>query len=135
MISLVKFSRQHAGLTPEDKHHILRCTKRRVPEESCRLCREEIWIAECWQLLLERLPVRPDAQVDVFPVVEAGPLHLALVERKAERLDEMHGSAGGQARSARVSGIPVNLWVHEYDVCRQCVGALEGPVGNLTHRR
>ena len=82
----------------------MRRAERRVPEESRRLRREEIWLAERRQLALERLPARPDAQVDVLPVVEAGAFHLALVEREAERLDEMQRGAGGEAGAAGVAG-------------------------------
>jgi len=53
----------------------------------------------------------------VLPIVEAGALHLTFVQRKAEWLDEMQGGAGGQARTPSIPGIPVDLWMHEHDVC------------------
>ena len=67
--------------------------------------------------MFERVPARPHPQVDVLPIVEAGALHLPFLEREAERLDEMQGGAGGEARTAGVPGVPVNLWMDEYDVC------------------
>ena len=61
-------------------------------------------------------PPGPWAQVDVFPVVEAGAAHLALVKREPERLDQVQRGAGGEAASAGVAGVPVDLGMHEHDV-------------------
>ena len=47
----------------------------------------------------------------MLPVVETSAFDLALVEREAERLDEVQRGAGGKARAARVPGVPVNLGV------------------------
>jgi hypothetical protein len=59
----------------------------------------------------------------VLPVVEAGAPHLTVVERKAERLDEMQRGPGGEACPSRVPGVPVNLWMHEDDVRGRGPGA------------
>ena len=132
----MKCGRQSAGFAPKDKYDTIRCTERRIPDEPRRLCREEIWLAERRQLPLERIPARPHPQVQVHPIVEARALHLTLVERKAERLDEMQCGAGSEARTASVPGVPVNLWMHEYDVgCRQESGALSGRRVDRTVRR
>src|SRR5262249_38274993 len=100
------------------QHDVLRRGERRVPDETSRSGREEVRLAQRGQLALEGLPVRPHPQVDVLPVIEPGAAHLALVERKAERLDKMEGGAGREARAPSVAGIPVNLWMHEDDVYR-----------------
>src|SRR5688572_22797798 len=81
-----------------------------------RLRRKEIWLAERGEFTLERLPAVPDSQVDMLPVIEAGAFHLSLVEREAERLDEMQPRAHGQARAARVPGVPMNLGMDQNDV-------------------
>jgi hypothetical protein len=52
----------------------------------------------------------------VLPVVETSSLHLLVVERKAERFDEVQGCSGCQARPADVAGIPVNLGMNKDDV-------------------
>ena len=49
----------------------------------------------------------------MLPVVETGAPHLTRVEREAERLDEVQRGAGGQARPAGVTGVPVDLRMHE----------------------
>src|SRR5579884_945279 len=107
---------QATGLAAEDEHDILRLAERRVPKKPRRFRREEERFAEPRQLLLERLPARPHSQIDVLPVVESCALHLALVEREAERLDEMQRRAGGETRPSGVAGVPVNLRMHENDV-------------------
>ena len=109
-------ARQAAGLAAEDQHDILSSAERRIPELARRLGREEVRLAERRQLALERVPVGPDPQVDVLPVIEAGAFDLLLVERKAERLDEMQRRAGRQAGAAGVAGVPVNLGMNEDDV-------------------
>ena len=55
----------------------------------------------------------------MLPVIEAGALHLPLVEREAERLDQVQRGAGGKARTPGVAGVPVDLGMHEDDVDRQ----------------
>jgi hypothetical protein len=52
----------------------------------------------------------------VLPVVESRALYLTLGEGEAQRLDEVQGGAGGEAAAARVSGVPVNLGMHQDDV-------------------
>src|SRR5262249_53349996 len=77
---------------------------------------EEERLAERRQLLLECLPTRPHANVDVLPVVETRALHLTLIEREAERLDEMQRGAGGEAGATCGARVPVNPWMDEDDV-------------------
>src|SRR5207302_7666711 len=108
---------QPSGLAAEDEHDAVRSCEWRVPEQSRRLRREEVRVAQTRQLLFEHTPIGPHTQIDVFPVVESRAFHLAFVEREAEWLDEVQGGAGSEARSARVPGVPVNLWMHENDVC------------------
>src|SRR5687767_3674943 len=122
-ISLVKLGRQPPGLTAEDQRDISADAERRVPYQSRRLGREEIRVAERRQLALERLPVRPDAHVDMLPIVEAGALDLTFVERKAERCDEVQHGARGETGSACITGVPVNLGVDEHDVDCQLAAA------------
>jgi hypothetical protein len=55
----------------------------------------------------------------MLPIIEAGALDLSFVEGEAKRLNEVQRGAGGEARSAGVSGVPVNLGVYEYDVYSQ----------------
>ena len=52
----------------------------------------------------------------MLPVIEARALDLLLVEREAEGLDEMERGAGGETSAAGVSGVPVDLRLHEDDV-------------------
>ena len=52
----------------------------------------------------------------MFPVVEAGSLHLAFIQRKPEWFDEVQHGAGSEACAARVSGVPVNFGMYKYDV-------------------
>ena len=63
-------------------------------------------------------PPGPWAQVDVFPVVEAGAAHLALVKREPERLDQVQRGAGGEAASPGVAGVPVDLGIYQDDMDR-----------------
>ena len=57
----------------------------------------------------------------MFPVIEAGALHLALIEREAEWLDEVQRRAGSEARASRVAGVPMNFGVNEHNVRRHVV--------------
>src|SRR6185503_8948736 len=68
------------------------------------------------QLALECLPARPHAQVDVLPIIQARALHLAFVEGKAERFDEVQRGPGGETAAAGVTGVPVDLGMNENDV-------------------
>ena len=112
----MQFVRQAGGFTSEDKDHIAWRTERHVPEEALCFRREEVRIAEGRKLFLERVPAWPHTRIDMFPVVEAGSLHLTFSKRKAERFDEVQNGAGGEACTARVSGVPVNFGMHEHDV-------------------
>src|SRR5947209_7486570 len=113
----MQFVWQPSGLAPEDEHDPVRSCEWRVPEQSRRLRREEVRVAEIRELALEGTPARPHPQIDVFPVVESSAFHLAFIEREAEWLDEVQRGAGSEARSTRIPGVPVNLRVHEDDVC------------------
>src|SRR5262245_7338063 len=112
----MQFRRQPAGLAAEDQHDARRLAERRIPEPSRGLRREEIRFAEFRQLALERLPIRPDAEVDVLPVVEPRSFDFTFVEREAERLDEVQGRVDSQAGTTGVPGVPVNLRMDEDDV-------------------
>src|SRR5207237_10548549 len=119
-LGLVQLRWQSCRVTPDNQDDLGRFTEWHVPQESLRLRREEVWTAESRKLVLERIPVWPHARFDMFPVVEAGSLHLTFIKRKAERFDEVQNSAGGEAGTARVSGIPVNFGMHQYDVRCHC---------------
>jgi hypothetical protein len=56
----------------------------------------------------------------MFPVIQAGSLHLTFIKRESQRLDEVQNRAGREARSPGVSGIPMNLGMYENDVSCQC---------------
>ena len=68
-VTLVQLRWQSGGFTPEDEDNI-GPTEWYVPEESLRLRREEVRIAETRKLFLEHIPAWPPARVDMFPVVE-----------------------------------------------------------------
>src|SRR5262249_45290236 len=112
----MQLRRQAGCFTTEDKDDIGRLTERHVPEEPLRPRGEEIRSAESGKLVFERIPAWPHTGIDMFPVVEAGTLHLPFIKRKAKRFDEVQNSAGSEAGTARVSGVPVNFGMHEYDV-------------------
>lgn len=122
--SLVKIGRQSASLSPEDEHDATGITKWRVPEWSRGSGGQEPGLAQARQFVLELVPRRPDAQVYMFPVVEARALHLALVQREPEWLDQMQRRAGGEARATRIARVPMDLGMHEYDVKAQGQGLL-----------
>jgi hypothetical protein len=52
----------------------------------------------------------------VLPVIETGALDLAFIEGKAKRLDEVQRRVRGEAGTARVAGVPVNLGMNKDDV-------------------
>src|SRR5437762_2600175 len=85
-----------------------------------RRCRSTSYTA---MATLVRRPARPHAPVDVLPVVQASAFDFTLVERKAERLDEMQRCARCEAGAACIAGVPMNLRMHEHDVCLQSSGA------------
>ena len=68
------------------------------------------------QRALEVGPARPDRRVDARPVVEPGAPNLLVVEREAERPDQVKLRADGQAGAPRVAGVPVDLRLDEHDV-------------------
>src|SRR2546422_11632115 len=55
----------------------------------------------------------------------SGSLHLTFIKRKAKRFDEVQNGAGREACTARVSGVPVNFGMHEYDVRCHCRSPLQ----------
>jgi len=115
-ITLMQVRWQAGGFTAEDEDDIGRFTERHVPEESLRLRREKVRSAESRKLFLERIPAWPHARIDMLPVVESGSLYLTFIQRKAQRFDEVQIGTGGKTCTARVSGVPVNLGMHEYNV-------------------
>ena len=120
---------QTGGLPSENQHDVWRLHQRRVPEDATALCREKVWVANGGEVFVERTPTRPYPRLDVFPIIEPGALHLALMKRKPERLDEVQRGARSQTGPARVPGVPMNFGMHEDDVCRQVFLCL------LTNRR
>ena len=120
-IPLVKLAGETSCFAPKDEHHILRSAEGGVPEELFRLGGEEERLAERRELALEVIPVGPDPEIDVLPVIEPGALYLALVKGEAERLDEMQRGAGREAGPPRVTGIPMDLGVNENDVDRHAI--------------
>src|SRR5687767_13511402 len=106
-VPLVNRFRQASRLPAEHEHYVRR--KLCIPIRPPAFRAEEERCAEGGELSFESVPAGPDAQVDVLPVVEAGTADLPLIERKAERLDEMQRRTGGEARTARISGVPMNL--------------------------
>src|SRR5262245_41488011 len=63
-ITFVQLRRQASRFTAENKDDIARVGEGHVPEESLRLRREEVWDAQCWQFLLERVPTSPHVRGD-----------------------------------------------------------------------
>lgn len=61
----------------------------------------------------------PDAKIDLFPIIETGPLQLPIVQREAERLDEVQRRTRRETEAADVAGIRRNLRLNENDVERQ----------------
>src|SRR5437764_6784272 len=88
-IAFVQLRGQSSGLSAKHENDVVALIERRIPEQPSRFRREEPRLAKRRELALEHLPARPHPQVDVLPVVESRALHLAFVEREAERLDEM----------------------------------------------
>ena len=98
------------------KTSTVRSLARRVPERALGVGREEPRLAELGQRGLEARPVRPGPRRDARPVVEPGAAHRARGEREAERLDQVQLRARGEARAARVPGVPGNLRRDQGDV-------------------
>jgi hypothetical protein len=115
-IALVQFRRQTGGFTPEDEDDIGRRAEWHIPKQSRRPRRKEVRIAKHRKLALERFPTWPHARLDMFPVVEAGPFQLTFTKRKAKRSDQVQNSPGGEARTTRISSVPVNFGMHEYNM-------------------
>src|SRR6185312_14414804 len=68
------------------------------------------------QRALEVVPARPDLGADARPVVEPGAPDLFVLEREAERTNEVQPRAGGQAGPPGVARVPVDLRLDEDDV-------------------
>jgi hypothetical protein len=109
---------QARSFTTEDKNEIARARERDVPEESLRPCGEKVRLSERRKFLLECIPAWPYARIHMFPVVKAGALDLAFMNRKSQRFDEVQSGADGEAGTPGISCIPVNFGMHEYDVRR-----------------
>ena len=58
----------------------------------------------------------------MFPVIEAGALHLAFVEREAEWLDQVQRGAGGEAGATGVARVAGDLGRHQHDLQRGTCG-------------
>src|SRR5438067_5636197 len=84
-IALVQFLRQARRFSAEDQDDVARIAERHIPERSCGLGREEVRGSEGRHLLLECIPAWPDMRLDMFPVIEAGPLYLTFTELKSKR--------------------------------------------------
>lgn len=115
-IALEELGREPGGLASEDEDDVVGGAEWRIPEEPRSGGVEEEGLTERGELALEGAPVGPDAEGDVFPVVEASALDFAFVEGEAEWFDEVEGSAGGEAGAAGVAGVPVDFGVEEDDV-------------------
>ena len=109
-IALCSSGGRPAVSPPKMRTDIRRRSERYVPQESLRLsprrstdCRG----SEARSRTHPSLATRADQTCS--PVVEPGPLHLAFIERKAKWFDEVQNSAGGEAGTACVSGVPVNF--------------------------
>ena len=63
--------------------------------------------------------------VEQVPVVEAGPLELAIVDAKAERLNQMQRAARCRAEARDVAGVRRYLRFDERDVQRRAADALD----------
>src|ERR1051326_7241536 len=97
-----------------------RLTERHIPEHSLCLRREKVRGSKRRKFLLEGFPAWPNARIDVLPVVQAGPFHLTFTQGKSDGFNQMQNRAGGEACTTRVSGVPVNFGMHEYDVRCHC---------------
>lgn len=115
----MEIGREPARLSAEHQHDVVRGPERRIPIEPARLCREKERLPERRKLRLECLPPRPDADVDVLPVVESCAFDLPFVEREAEGLDEMECRPCCETGATGVSGIPVDLGMNKDDVNAQ----------------
>ena len=113
-VAFAEALRNADALAPEDEHGPFRVAH--LPQVAPRVGAREERLPELRQRGLERVPRRPDPRLDPLPVVEAGSAHLALVEREAERLDEVQARAGREAGAAGVSRVPVDLGLDERDV-------------------
>ena len=112
----MEFTWQPACLPAKDKHHVVRGTERRVPQQARRFRGEEIRLTERRELLFERCPAGPHPHIDMLPVIQACTLHRTIVKREAEGLDKVQRGSDSKAGAARVAGVPVNLGIDEHDV-------------------
>src|SRR4029453_10655236 len=101
--------RQTARFAAEDQNNSAGSAKRRLPEQSFCFRGEEDGLAERRQDCFERYPLRPDAQVDVLPIIKSRTSHLAFIEREAQRFDQVECCADCETRSTGVARVPVNL--------------------------
>ncbi len=111
---------QPDALAAEDQHSPLRILD--APVVARRLGAEEERLAQPGELVFDCRPGGPDPWIDARPVVEPGASHLPLVEREAERLDQVEAGARGEAGAAGVTGVPMDLRLDQDDVERSAVG-------------
>src|SRR6187399_2053125 len=79
-ISIIELRGQAFSLAAENQHNSTIRVQRRIPQRLCCFGRKEKRIAELWQLLLKRIPIRPHLEVHMFPVIQSGAPNLAFVE-------------------------------------------------------
>src|SRR5215207_6054033 len=61
-------------------------------------------------------PIRVDPQVQAVPIIESSATHIRIVDRKAERLDEVERRIRRNAEAGDVTGVGWNLGLNERDV-------------------
>src|SRR5215203_132289 len=61
-------------------------------------------------------PIRVDPQVQTVPIIEPSTTHIRIVDRKAERLDEVERRIGRNAKAGDITGVRWNLGLNERDV-------------------
>ena len=111
--------RQPVGLVPEDQHAVR--LERRVPVVLGRV-RREVQAAVAADRVPEREPVLVHPEIGLVPVVEAGALHVLLVQREAERADQVQRRVGGGAEARDVPGVGRDARFDEGDVQGHGVG-------------
>ena len=105
-----------AGFAAKHEDDIVCDTEGRIPERPPGFGGEEERLAERGHRGFELRPSRPYPNIDVLPVIQPGASHLALVERKPERLDQVQCRARGETGSPGIAGVPVDLRMNKCDV-------------------
>jgi hypothetical protein len=57
-----------------------------------------------------------EAEIDMFPVVETGPLQVLVIDLETERFDEMKRSQSRRTQAGNASGVRRDLRFEQYDV-------------------